>query len=47
MSYIMKKYTLNILALAAIVFSSCNSLDVTNPSKLTDEEVIEILEGDD
>ena len=43
----MKKYTLNILALAAIVFSSCNSLDVTNPSKLTDEEVIEILEGDD
>lgn len=43
----MKTYILNILALSAIVFTSCHSLDVTNPNKLTDEEVTEILEGDD
>ena len=43
----MKKNIFNILAIAAVVIPSCRSLDVPNPNKLTDEEVTEILEGDD
>lgn len=43
----MKKYILSFFALAAVLVPSCRSLDVTNPNYLTDEEVTELLEGDD
>ena len=43
----MKKYFLNILALAGIFMASCQTLDISNPLYLTDEEVTELLEGDD
>lgn len=43
----MKKYIISIFAIAAAIIPSCRSLDVTNPYYLTDEEVREILEGDD
>ena len=44
----MKRYFTYIPALvAALLAASCNTLDVTNPYYLTDEEVTKLLEGDD
>ena len=42
----MKKYINYIFALVAVLAVSCQTLDISNPSYLTDEEVTELLEGD-
>ena len=42
----MKKILYTILALGALL-TSCRTLDIPNPNKITDEQIIGILEGDD
>ncbi|MDD6745661.1 MAG: RagB/SusD family nutrient uptake outer membrane protein [Prevotella sp.] len=43
----MKKILYGVVLLITLVFNSCNSLDVAPPNNITDEQIMEILNGND